>query len=236
MNTPEKKNTIKRSLLCTLTDEERRNYGIKLATTLDDIEAVEAEKKRTVDHYKDRIAGLTAAASDISRKVSTGQEWRDVECRIDYGVPDKLHKQVVRLDTLEVVATEVMTEADKQLRLPIEENTDDAGEGESDAESDESDPPWEESEPGFDPNDYGNLSYDELDGDLQEFLEEGGTKPRDRAKWLADYFDGVYDDVPACFVRFAVTYGGDAVTPSLRVELEKALGKFLKSKTGKGEG
>jgi ribosome modulation factor len=110
---------IKRSLICTLTDEERRNYGIKLATTLEDIENVEAEKKRSADHFKDRVGGLQATADDLRRKVSTGQEWRDVECVVKFCEPDKAHKQIVRTDTGEVVSTEIMTESDKQLKLPI---------------------------------------------------------------------------------------------------------------------
>lgn len=137
MNPTDKpKNTIKRALLCTLNNEERRNYGIKLATTLDDIEAVETDKKRTNDHFKDRIAGLSAAADELKRKVSTGQEWRDVECEIRYCQPDPEHRQVIRMDTQEIVATELMTDADKQLKLSLVDDLDEDEDEAPDADAD----------------------------------------------------------------------------------------------------
>jgi hypothetical protein len=118
--------TIKQTLTCDLTDKERREYGINLATTLADYEALETEKKQNADHYKDRLAGLQAHADELARKVRDGKEWRDVECRVYYGQPDKEHKQTVRLDTMEVVKTERMTEVDLQLVMPLEEEEDSA--------------------------------------------------------------------------------------------------------------
>lgn len=112
--------TTKQTLTCELTDKERREYGISLATTLADYEALETEKKQNADHYKDRLAGLQARADELARKVRDGKEWRDVECRVYFGQPDREHKQTVRLDTMEVVKTERMTEVDLQLVMPLE--------------------------------------------------------------------------------------------------------------------
>jgi hypothetical protein len=111
--------TIKKSLLCSLSDDERRTYGIKLATTLEDIETVEADKKRQTDHFKDRIAGLQANADQLRHKVSTGQEWRDIECTVIFGQPTPDRKQIIRPDTGEVVETTWMTESEKQRELPL---------------------------------------------------------------------------------------------------------------------
>jgi hypothetical protein len=114
--------TIKQTLMCDLTDKERREYGIQLATTLGDMEDVEAEKKRHMDHYKDRLGGMQATADTLGRKVRDGKEWREVDCRVMFGAPDKAHKQTVRLDTHEVVKTELMTELDLQRTLPLEDD------------------------------------------------------------------------------------------------------------------
>lgn len=90
---------ITKSLICELTEKERENYGIELATTLQDMDDVEVEKKRNADHFKDRLGGLQSKADELRRKVSSGQEWRDVKCEVRLSEPDADHKQVVRLDT-----------------------------------------------------------------------------------------------------------------------------------------
>jgi len=113
--------TIKQTLMCDLTDKERREYGISLATTLGDMGEIETQKKREMDHFKDRIAGLQAKADELSRKVRDGKEWRDVECQILLGSPDREHKQTIRLDTGETIRTERMTEADLQLVMPLDD-------------------------------------------------------------------------------------------------------------------
>lgn len=116
--------TISKSLLCKLTDEQRKDFGIKLATTLEEVQRVEEEKKRNADHYKDRIGGLQATADELRRKVSTGQEWRDVECTVEFDDPTPGIKSVVRIDNGEVVETKAMTDADKQFVLALDEPDD----------------------------------------------------------------------------------------------------------------
>lgn len=124
---------IKQTLICDLTDKERQDYGLPLATALGDREDIETEKKKHADHFKDRIAGLQAKADELSRKVRDGKEWRDVDCRVFYGQPDKQHKQTIRLDTGEVVKTDRMTDSDLQLVMPEMEGQDDAETGDEDA-------------------------------------------------------------------------------------------------------
>lgn len=125
--------THKQTLMCDLTDKERRDYGITLATTLGDMEDIEAQKKREMDHFKDRIAGLQAKADELSRKVRDGKEWREVECHTLMSTPDREHKQTIRLDTGETIRTERMTDTDLQIIMPFEEG-DDSGNEEEDAD------------------------------------------------------------------------------------------------------
>lgn len=162
--------TIKQSLICDLTDKERREYGIQLATTLGDMEDVEAEKKRHMDHYKDRLGGMQATADTLGRKVRDGKEWRDVECRVVLGQPDKTHKQTIRLDTGETVKTEMMDEYDLQRVLPLDETEEEKTE---DRRQDE--------------DDYAGTGWDEelLEDTLVDLLE---ALPRERAEFLANAF------------------------------------------------
>ena len=111
------------TLMCDLTQSERNEYGIKLATRLGDMEAIEAEKKKNADHFKDRIAGLQAACDELSRKVRDGKEWREVECEVLLGSPDREHKQTIRLDTGETIKTERMTESDLQMVMPLNDES-----------------------------------------------------------------------------------------------------------------
>lgn len=124
-----KNNRTNETLVCELTDTERREHGIALATTLGDMESLEAEKKSTADHYKDRLAGMQARADDLSRKVRDGKEWRDVECIVEFGQPDREHKQIIRLDTGETVRTLRMTAEELQFKLPLDSDDEDGPTG-----------------------------------------------------------------------------------------------------------
>jgi hypothetical protein len=162
---------IKQSLICTLTGKERREYGIQLATTLGDIDEIEAEKKRTMDHFKDRIAGLQAQADEVSRKVRDGKEWRQVECCVMLGAPDKRHKQIVRMDTGETVKTEVMDEYDLQTYLPFAQP--------DDTSEDESDP----SDPSATQDGPATFIVEEQDDEEDEVEEEPKTDSKGQTGW-----------------------------------------------------
>lgn len=116
--------TISKSPLCKPTDEQRKDFGIKLATTLEEVQRVEEEGKRNSDHYKDRIGGLQATVDELRWKVSTWQEWRDAECTVEFDDPTPGFKSVVRIDNGEVVETEAMTDADKQFVPDLDEPDD----------------------------------------------------------------------------------------------------------------
>jgi hypothetical protein len=113
--------TLKKNLLCQLTEDEQRNCGIKLAATLEDIDRLEAEKKAQGDQYKRRIDGLHGFANELRNKVTTSQEWREVECDVVLGQPTPDHKQIVRKDTGEIVETLSMTVSDRQTLLPLDD-------------------------------------------------------------------------------------------------------------------
>lgn len=100
-----------------LTEKEREERGISLATTQLDIINLEEEAKALANDYKERIGGLKARSRAESVIVSRGEEHREVECEIKYGVPNKTHKTIIRNDTGETVAVEPMSPNELQPQL-----------------------------------------------------------------------------------------------------------------------
>lgn len=100
-----------------LTDEERKTKGIELATMNNDMMSLDEQAKATANDFKERIGGFAANVRVLSHIVSRGEEIRDVECTVRFGVPDKKHKTIVRDDTGETVAVEEMNEFDLQPEL-----------------------------------------------------------------------------------------------------------------------
>lgn len=130
------KKKISLSLRCNLTDQEKIAAGKELAETTNRLTELENDKSRVVSDFKAKITAEEAQVAMISNKVRSGYEFRDVECVVTYDTPKPGQKEIVRLDTKEVVRVEQMSEAEKQRDLPLE---DDEGASESAApESSES--------------------------------------------------------------------------------------------------
>ena len=106
-----------RRLMTKLTDKEREDRGIELATIQLDILRLEEEAKNKANDYKERIGGLKARSRAESVIVSRGEEHREVECDILYGVPSKTHKTIIRKDTGETVDVEPMSPSELQPKL-----------------------------------------------------------------------------------------------------------------------
>lgn len=107
----------KRRLMTKLTEKEREERGILLATTQLDIIKLEDEAKNKANDYKERIGGLKARSRSESIVVSRGEELRDVDCSVKYGVPSKTHKTIIRDDTNEIVEVDPMSPTELQPRL-----------------------------------------------------------------------------------------------------------------------
>lgn len=100
-----------------LTEKEREERGIKLAVTQIDILRLEEEAKTIAADFKDRIGGLKARSREESVIVSRGEEYREVDCEIKYGVPSKTHKTIIRTDNGEIVDVEPMSPSELQPKL-----------------------------------------------------------------------------------------------------------------------
>lgn len=111
--------TVVRSLPCRLTDEELLKAGGDLATAVQDIAAEEGRQADVKASMKAKLAEIEARRTQIAIKVSRKEEHRDVEVDIwhDY---QRAVVQEIRRDTGEVIGTRVMSDTERQQKLPME--------------------------------------------------------------------------------------------------------------------
>lgn len=103
-----------RNLMCELTNDEKREYGRKLADLEHDKDIVEADKKASADSFKEKLSAIDAGISRLVGPIRDGVERRDVECEWVYHW-ETFAKDLVRCDTGEVVITEAITPRERQL-------------------------------------------------------------------------------------------------------------------------
>jgi hypothetical protein len=101
-----------------LSDTEIKERGQTLAELLRSIGEKESEKAVTAKEYSNEIKKLEAEVGVVADAIRTGQEDREVEIekRPDY---DRNAIDIVRVDTGEVVATNEMTDSDRQSDLTL---------------------------------------------------------------------------------------------------------------------
>jgi hypothetical protein len=114
----EKKIEVK-SLQVVLTNDEIRDKAKDLARAQIDIEEQEKRLKDVQADFKAKIATLEASISILSRAISNGYEYRDIECEWSFDWK-KGEKKLSRLDTNEVLRTEKVTQEDRQMKLNAE--------------------------------------------------------------------------------------------------------------------
>jgi hypothetical protein len=102
-----------------LTEDEIKQRGKDLAKTHQDIVEVERHKKEINDDFKAKLSALVASACSLSRAISNGYEYREVECNWAY-FWEKGEKHMVRIDTGEVVEIRKISEYERQDRMLID--------------------------------------------------------------------------------------------------------------------
>lgn len=114
-----------RDLPCVLTDDEKRDYGRKLADLEHNKEQVEKDKKASSDLFKDQLSAVDAGIRRLVTFIRDGIERRAVECEWVY-YWQSLSKELVRKDTNEVIEREVIGHDERQYGLDgIDKNADD---------------------------------------------------------------------------------------------------------------
>jgi FixJ family two-component response regulator len=108
---------ITKFLPCQLTEYERRDRGILLAKTVQDIALTEERHANVKAQLKAELQGLQAQESKLAGAVARGEESRDVRVSITYDFAE-LSVAEHREDTGEELSRRAMTEAERQMPLP----------------------------------------------------------------------------------------------------------------------
>jgi len=112
--------TIERSLKYDFTPDELADMSKRLANEIGAIETLEADKEESNKAFKEQIAFHATAAKGLAKDIRAGYEHRFTACRVLLNSPNLGEKTIVRLDTGEQVAVEVMSEQERQEELPLE--------------------------------------------------------------------------------------------------------------------
>jgi len=101
------------------THEERLKMGDELAAAYNRQEDIDAEEAVVKSQFKERRASVEQAIGQLSRNLANQFEMRNVECAIEYDVPNPNELTYRRVDNGEVAKVRPLTEAERQAELPL---------------------------------------------------------------------------------------------------------------------
>jgi hypothetical protein len=104
-------------LLCELDEDELRDRGRMLSSTLIEYDTVEADKKEATKGFSEQLKGLRGTMRRLSVCIRTKTETRPVQCIVDFNSPVNGTKRITRIDTGEFVRDEPMSAQDCQNNL-----------------------------------------------------------------------------------------------------------------------
>lgn len=108
-----------RQLRVNLTDKERIELGRQLAEASQRLETIAEDKKSANAQFAADKSAAEAKIGALSNQIGSGYRLDQVRCDWLMDSPEAGKKQLVRLDTKEVIETLDMTDADKQGDLPL---------------------------------------------------------------------------------------------------------------------
>src|SRR5215472_8016881 len=95
-------------------DNEKRELGEALARENQTVYDLREQKKTITHEFNARIEGAEKRASDLTTKINSGYELREIECLVLLEVPRPGMKRLIRIDTNETIRDEAMTAAEMQ--------------------------------------------------------------------------------------------------------------------------
>lgn len=111
-------------LPCELTDEEKIDRGEKLAKATQEVEEIDAERKRVAADYSAKLKLARTRRDELAITVATGKEKRRVECRVFADIKQAAYI-TCRNDTGDEVRRRPMSstelEHERQADLPLDE-------------------------------------------------------------------------------------------------------------------
>ena len=117
MKKPDKKE--ERQLRCLFTNTEMLELGKKAAELANLRDRQQEDAKAVVKQLKAKVDATEAQLAEVFGKMTTGYEYRQIICTIQYDKPVSGKKTVVRMDTLETVEVEQMGLSELQAELPL---------------------------------------------------------------------------------------------------------------------
>lgn len=109
--------TVKRRVKHILTREEKEAKSAKLIEDMRKFDTLNGELAVIKADYKKQIAGIDSEISDARKALEFGHEQREVECEVVMH-PKLGVKKFYRMDDGALVATEEMTDYDRQMVIP----------------------------------------------------------------------------------------------------------------------
>jgi len=111
--------TFTRTLPVILTDDEVRQTGHQLASTIQDIDSEERRQTDIKMQMKARLTELSAKQTRLALMVTRAEDFRDVE--IHAILDDKGMVKEVRSDTKEVLTTRPLLDEERQRMLALQD-------------------------------------------------------------------------------------------------------------------
>ena len=99
-----------------LTPDEVRAKGVELAARVDEMYAIDVERKEAAAAIRERRADVEAQVIELKGEVRSGREYREVECRLEPDFQAGV-MQIVRVDTGEFVRSRPLSPDERQPAL-----------------------------------------------------------------------------------------------------------------------
>jgi hypothetical protein len=97
--------------------------GSDLADAYNRLSAIDDEEGVIKAKFKERRASIEQTIGSRSRDLGNGWTMENVECRLEYDVPNVNEVSYIRIDTGEVVKTRAFTQEEMQDSLPMGDGT-----------------------------------------------------------------------------------------------------------------
>ena len=112
-------------LPCPITEVERAEYANKLAECIQDLRALEDERKQVMKSFASRKQDLETDTATLSRTVRSGEVMKSVECELVLNYT-RLTATLKRTDTGEVVNERPMTQQERQMDMGFDDESETA--------------------------------------------------------------------------------------------------------------
>lgn len=123
-----------RQLICKLTEEEYQSKSKELSRLIREKAALADAKAAETRHYNEEISKTELQIQDLLPLIESGEEERQVECHIEFNIPKKGMKKIVRMDTGDSWTEEMTADECQDMFLNSAEDSEEEDEAETESE------------------------------------------------------------------------------------------------------